>query len=132
MTLYTNGPSTLTAEQTTKLKQHNIAIVEDAIEKLQHHNGYLQQIIFKGGMSTAVKAMYTWTPFIKHSSIPQIMGWQLNDEGYIKVDLAQKASVPGVFACGDNTNRVHTVANSVAMGTTAGMMVNKELIEEDF
>ncbi len=37
-----------------------------------------------------------------------------------------------VFACGDNSTRMRTVANSVSMGTTAGMMVNKELIEEDF
>ena len=132
LTLYSNGPSTLTTEQTTKLQQHNIAIVEDKVEKLQHQNGYLQQIIFKGGKSAPVKAIYIQTPFIQHSSIPQLLGCQLNDDGYIKVDPAQKTSVPGVFACGDNTTRLRTVANSVAMGTTAGMMVNKELIEEDF
>jgi thioredoxin reductase len=40
--------------------------------------------------------------------------------------------VHGLFACGDNTTRLRTVASSVAMGTTAGMMINKELIEEDF
>ena len=118
--------------QITKFQQHNIPVVEDEIEELQHQNGYLQQIIFKGGKSAAVKAIYTKTPFIQHSSIPQLLGCQLNDEGYIKVDPAQKTSVPGVFACGDNTTRLRTVANSVAMGTTAGMMVNKELIEEEF
>lgn len=132
LTLYTNGKSTLSTEQTTKLQQHNIAIVEDEIEKLQHQNGYLQHIIFKGGKSTAVKAIYTRTPFVQHSSIPQELGCQLNEDGYIEVNPAQKTSVNGVFACGDNTTRVRTVANSVAMGTTAGMMVNKELIEEDF
>ena len=132
LTLYTNGKSTLTTEQTTKLQQHKIAIVEDEIEKLQHNNGYLQQIIFNGGKSVAVKAIYTRTAFVQHSSIPQLLGCQLNEDGYIEVNPAQKTSVPGVFACGDNTTRVRTVANSVAMGTTAGMMVNKELIEEDF
>ncbi|MEO6405217.1 MAG: NAD(P)/FAD-dependent oxidoreductase [Ferruginibacter sp.] len=132
LTLYTNGPSTLTAKQTAKLQQHNITIVEDEIEQLQHHNGYLQQILFKGGKSATVKAIYTRPDFIQHSSIPELLGCQLNDEGYIKVDPAQKTSVQGVFACGDNTTRVRTVANAVCMGTTAGMMVNKELIEESF
>jgi thioredoxin reductase len=132
LTLYTNGTSTLTTEQTSRLRQNNIAIVEDEIEKLQHHNGYLQHIIFKEGKSADVKAIYTRTPFIQNSSIPQILGCQLNDDGYINVDPAQKTSIQGVFACGDNTTRLRTVANSVAMGTTAGMMVNKELIEEDF
>ncbi len=132
LTLYTNGISTLTTEQKSKLQKHNIAIVEDEIEKLQHHNGYLQQIIFKGGKSAAVKAIYTRTPFVQHSSIPQVLGCQLNEDGYIEVNPAQITSVSGVFACGDNTTRVRTVANAVAMGTAAGMMVNKELIEEDF
>ena len=99
---------------------------------MQHQNGYIQHIIFKGGKSAAVKAIYTRTPFIQHSSIPEMLGCQLNDDGYIKVDPAQKTSVHAVFACGDNTTRVRTVANAVAIGTTAGMMVNKELIEEIF
>ncbi len=132
LTLYTNGKSALTTEQTAKLQQHNIAIVEDEIEEIQHHNGYLKHILFKGGKSAAVKTIYTRTPFIQHSSIPQLLGCQLNDDGYIEVNPAQKTSVSGVFACGDNTTRVRTVANAVGMGTTAGMMINKELIEEDF
>lgn len=132
LTLYTNGPSTLTKEQTAKLQQHNIPSVEDEIEQLQHHNGYLTHIIFKEGKSAAVSAIYTRTPFIQHSSIPQLLGCQLNNDGYIKVDPAQKTSVHGVFACGDNTTRVRTVASSFSMGTTAGMMLNKELIEESF
>ncbi len=132
MTLYTNGKSTLTTEQTTRLQQHNIAIVEDEIEKLQHYNGYLQHIIFKEGKWAAVKAIYTRTLFVQHSSIPQLLGCQLNDDEYIKVDPAQKTNVPGVFACGDNTTKIRTVANAVAMGTNAGMMLNKELIEEEF
>ncbi|MBA2329775.1 MAG: NAD(P)/FAD-dependent oxidoreductase [Flavisolibacter sp.] len=132
LTLYTNGKSTLTTEQTTRLQQHNIAIVEDEIEKLQHYNGYLQHIIFKEGKWAAVKAIYTRTLFVQHSSIPQLLGCQLNDDEYIKVDPAQKTNVPGVFACGDNTTKIRTVANAVAMGTNAGMMLNKELIEEEF
>ncbi len=61
-----------------------------------------------------------------------ILGCELNDDGYIKVDPTQKTSVDGLFACGDNTSRMRTVATSMAMGTTTGMMANKELIEESF
>ena len=132
LTLYTNGKSTLTTEQAAKLQQHNIAIIEDEIDQLKHHNGYLQQVLFKEGNSASVKAIYTRTPFIQHCSVPEMLGCQLNDDGYIKVDLAQKTSLHGVFACGDNTTRIRTVANAVAMGTTAGMMLNKELIEQEF
>jgi thioredoxin reductase len=60
------------------------------------------------------------------------MGCELTDEGYIKIDAFQKTTIVGIFACGDNTTRMRTVANAVAMGTTAGMMVNKEIVFEEF
>jgi thioredoxin reductase len=44
----------------------------------------------------------------------------------------QKTTVPGIFACGDSTTRMRTVANAVAMGTTAGIIANKEIVFEEF
>jgi thioredoxin reductase len=130
--LFTNGASALTTEQTEKLERNHIQIVEKEIEKLEHNNGYLQNIFFKDGTISSIKAIYTRNPFEQHCTIPEVLGCELTDEGYIKVDAFQKATVMGIFACGDNTTRMRTVANAVAMGTTTGMEVNKELIEEDF
>ncbi len=132
LTLYTNGKSTLTAEQTAKLSCHSIQIVEKEIEKLEHVNGYIQQIIFKDGSSALCEALYGHNSFEQHCGIPQQLGCDFTDEGYIKVDPLQKTSIDGVFACGDNVSRMRTVANAVSMGATAGMMLNKELIFESF
>ena len=79
-----------------------------------------------------MKALYAPSPFEQHCPIPQALGCELNDEGYIKIDAFQKTTVDGVFACGDNVTRLRTVANAVAMGTTAWMMANKEFILERF
>ena len=46
--------------------------------------------------------------------------------------MFQKTTVAGVFACGDNVTRLRTVANAVAMGTTTGIMINKEIVIEKF
>jgi thioredoxin reductase len=132
LTLFTNGASILTTEQTEKLENHRIKIVEKEIEKLEHINGYLQNIIFKDGATSSVKAIYTRSLFEQHCPIPEILGCELTEEGYIKIDAFQKTTVNGIFACGDNATRMRAVANAVAMGTTTGMMVNKELIEENF
>lgn len=132
LTLFTNGKSTLTKEQTVKLTGHNIRINETAIEKLGHDNGYLQQIIFKDGTVSPIKALYAHNPFEQHCPIPESLGCALTDEGYIKTDSFQKTSVPGIFACGDNTTRIRTVSNAAAMGTIAGMMANKEIVLEAF
>ena len=132
LTLFTNGTSTLTADQTAKLESHQIKIAETEIEKLEHVNGHLQSILFKNGTTNTIQALYARSPFEQHCTIPETLECELTDDGYIKVDHSQKTSVHGVFASGDNTALIRTVANAVAMGTTAGMMVNKELIEEDF
>ena len=132
LTLYTNGKSTLTKNQIDKLVKRHIQVVEDEIFKLEHENGYLQNILFKNGNSVPIKALYARSPFVQHSDIPQSLGCELTEDGYIKVNSEQKTTVHGIFASGDNTTRLRTVANAVAMGTTAGMMANKELIEEYF
>ncbi len=132
LTLFTNGKSILTVEQTKKLQSHNINIVETKIEKLEHTNGYLQKIIYKDGTTTLIKALYARTPFEQHSNLPELLGCEITDDGYIKVDTFQKTTVPGIFACGDNTSRIRTVANAVGTCTTTGMMVNKEIILEEF
>jgi thioredoxin reductase len=132
LTILTNGKSTLTDSQTAKLAQRGISVVEDEVESLAHSGGYLQSINFRNGSTQEIKALYGRNPFTQHCPIPESLGCELTTEGYVRVNQFQKTSVPGVFACGDNAARMRTVANAVASGTSAGMMVNKELIDEIF
>ena len=132
LTLFTNGPSTLTGEQKDKLREHGIRIVESGFAELVHLGGQLQHIRFGDGSTTALKALYAQPAFEQHCPIPQAFGCELTEDGYLKVDPLQRTSIPGVYACGDNTTRLRTVAGSVAQGTTAGMMLNKDLIAEEF
>ena len=132
LTLFTNGVSSLTVEQAARLKHKAIKITETEIEKLEHTSGYLQAISFKDGTHVPIKALYAPIPSEQHCTIPENLGCELTDDGYIKVDVLQKTTLHGVFACGDNTTRLRTVANAVAMGATAGMMINKELVLEEF
>ncbi len=132
LTLFTNGTCTLTAEQTAKIKSHRIQIVETEIERLEHIDGHLQKIIFKDGTTSSIKALYARSPFEQHCAIPETLGCELTEEGYIKTDAFQATTVRGIFACGDNTTRMRSVANAVAMGTAAGAMANKEIVFEEF
>ena len=132
LTLFTNGTSTLTAEQIDKLEKHHIKIVDKEVERLEHIDGYLQNIIFNDGTKSSVKAIYMRSPFEQHCRIPESLGCELTDDGYLKVDPFQETTVNGVFACGDSTTRIRTVANAVAMGTTAGITVSRKMIAEEF
>jgi thioredoxin reductase len=132
LTLYTNGSSTLTPEQTAKLLTQKIKIVETEIEELVHVDGKLQKIIFKDGTIKSLTVVYARSAFEQHCTIPISLGCELTEDGYIKTDSMQKTNIPGIYACGDNMSRMRTVANAIALGTTAGMMVNRELIHEAF
>ena len=132
LTLFTNGTSTLSSEQQEKLNTHQIKIVEKEIEKFDHNSGQIQQIVFKDGTKTSIKAIYAPSPFEQHCKIPEAMGCELTEEGYLKIDKMQETTIKGVFAIGDNAAKMRTVANAVAMGTTAGMTISKQMILNNF
>lgn len=130
--LCTNGKSTLTLEQTEILENHGIQIFEDEIASFEHKEGYIQNIIFKNQEKVAVKAIYTRPPFEQNCSLPIDLGCDLNEQGLLKVDFMQKANIAGVYASGDCTTPMRSVAIAVSTGSFAGAVINKELIDEDF
>lgn len=132
LSLFTNGASTLTKEQTEKLKQHSIHIEEKEIASLVHEQGYLRNIVFEDGTKQEIKAMYARPVFEQHCPIPQQLGCELTEMKHLKVDMFQKTSVQGVYASGDNTSPMRSVSNAVATGNVAGAVINKELIDEYF
>jgi len=100
LTLFTNGASSLTAEQTFKVVKNKIKIVEKEIEKLEHANGYIRNIIFRDGTKSSMKVLYARSPFEQHCTIPETLGCEMTDQGYIKTDFFQKTTVHGIFAVG--------------------------------
>lgn len=131
LTLFTNGKSTLNEEQVEKFKQNKININEDEIEEVQHESGSIQKIIFKKGKEVSLQALYAKIGFEQNINVEDL-GIELNENGFIKVDMMQKTNISGVFACGDNVTMMRSVANAVAQGNFAGAVVNKELSEEEF
>jgi thioredoxin reductase len=132
LNVYTNGISTLREDQTAQLAKHSIGVIEKKIEHLIHKEGFLQKIIFADGTWAEIDAIYTRPEFRQHCDMPESLGCELSTDGYIKIDTSMRSTIAGVYACGDNVTRMRTVSSAIAMGTTAGMMVNKELVMETF
>lgn len=132
ITILTTGKADFNSEQRDKLNKHNIKIIETKISGFEHKNGHLQNVIFDNGTKISFDAVYAATPFLQHSDIPISLGCELTENGYIKVDDFQKTTIPGVYACGDNSNRLRSVANAVYSGNLTGAVVNGELTNEKF
>jgi thioredoxin reductase len=132
LTLLTNGPSQLTPQQFTDLRRNNIKIEEAPLKKVKQRNGYLSQVVFNDGTSLDLKAIYAKLTFKQQSNLPAVLGCELTEAGFIKVDDMQETSVKGIFAAGDNTTMFRSLSIAIAAGNKAGAMINHQLIQEIF
>jgi thioredoxin reductase len=126
--LYTNGVSTLTSEQLRECDARGFSVVETAIKRIEHTDGQVHALTFDDGARVDVDVIYAKCTFEQHCLIPAMLGCEHSPDGYINVDAQQQTSVDGIYACGDNTSPMRTVANAVAAGTATGMHVNKGLV----
>lgn len=132
LTIFTNGNPNFTDEQLKGFAKHKIAIIDTKLVLIGHTDGYLNQLIFEDNSKLELDAVYSRTLFEQNKEIVSSLGLALTDNGFIKVDTQQKTNVEGVFACGDNSSPMRSVAAAVASGNMAGAMVNHQLVDEEF
>ncbi|WP_158824955.1 NAD(P)/FAD-dependent oxidoreductase [Mucilaginibacter lacusdianchii] len=130
LTLFTNGQATITTELKEKIWSRNINIVEKEIEGLIHEHGHITHITFKDGSNQPLTALYHRPAFEQHCSIPEHLGCALTEQGFIQVNELKKTTVAGVYAAGDNSTPMRSVASAVAAGNFTGAMINHEMISE--
>ncbi|MGO2101810.1 MAG: NAD(P)/FAD-dependent oxidoreductase [Psychroflexus halocasei] len=132
LTILTNGKMDFEESKIKKFKERNIEVIEKEILEIEHENGHLKKIVFKDGTKENFLAAYAAIPFGQHTPIPIDLGCELTEYGHIKTDFLQQTAVDGIYACGDNSSPMRSVAYAVATGNIAGAMVNKELSDEQF
>lgn len=132
LTLYTNGPATFDETARAKMLAFGAKIVEAPIASLNHEDGYLKALRLGDGTTHDITALYHRPAFVQHSSLPETLGCELDPQGFIKVDAAQKTTVAGIYAAGDNSGAFRGLTGAMAAGTTAGARLNHELINEEY
>jgi len=132
LTILTNGQPKFSEEQLAKLWHHNINVIESEVIEIKHAGGHIRNVVFKDGEAMQFDALYFRPPFTQHTEIPKLLGCEMNEQGYLTIDPTQKTTIEGVFACGDNSSMMRSVANAVATGNFTGAVVNKELASERF
>ena len=70
----------------------------------------------------AVDAVFVQVGEAPNSQLAQESGVEVNEHGYVKIDMFQRTNVPGVYAAGDVTNHpVKQVGTAVGQGITAAL-----------
>ncbi len=132
LTILGQEVSNFTEEEVKTLHKHGVKMVHHNVMAIEHKNGYLHKVVLDNGDKISFSAVYAGVPFEQSSNIPESLGCELTEQGFIKTDHFQKTTVSGVFACGDNSIRMRSVAQAVASGNLAGAMANMELSKESF
>ena len=101
-------------------------------QQIFSRTGQIEKIVFKGGSSKNFDCAYGAVPFEQNSTIAKDLGCEIDENGYLIVDWIQKTTIDGVFACGDNSSMMRSVATAVYGGNITGAMINNELTQEKF
>ena len=132
LTLYTNGTSTLSPDEVMKLNSHNIVVVENEIDYIEESDGQIKKLHFKDTDADSPDVIYTQLPFKQQCDIPEKLGLQVTDKGLIYISKCLETSIPGIYAAGDCTSLLRSLANATAAGSKLGALLNKCLIDERF
>ncbi len=132
LTIFTNGPSQLTEEQSAAIAKNRIPVVETPIAELLHHDGALHSIRFTDGTTFPLKALYSKPEYVQHCPIPEQLGLGMTEQVLLQVDPFQQTTLPNVFAAGDCASLFRALSYAVATGTIAGAMLNHGFALEAF
>jgi thioredoxin reductase len=132
LSILTMGKANFSEAERVKLDYNQIEIIEEEVAAIEHENGRLKCLNFKNGTNKEIDVLYAALPFTQSSDIPTALGCELTETGFIKVSEMQATSVPGVYACGDNSGMLRSIANAVYSGNLAGAILNKALIDDLF
>lgn len=132
ISILTSGNQDFNPEQSAKLRKNGIQIIDKAVKAIVQEKGTISKLVFEDGQEEDFEAIYAALPFEQHTGLPEQMGCSMTEMGHIKVDAFQKTEIPGIYACGDNSSMMRSVANAVATGNLTGAMVNHELTQESF
>lgn len=131
LTLFTDGPATLTDNQYQTLRGLGIRVAETPVKAIVHQGGYLTALQLVDHSPVPLTALYSRVPVRQSFTLTEQLGCSLTEQGLIQTTEFGETTVPGVFAAGDATTLMRQVAIAVAVGSKAGAWLNRELVAED-
>lgn len=129
VTLCSNGPAQLRANNRRRLEQHGIAVNETPIAALEHTDGQVQHLVFADGGRLACDAVFVSTVQRPQCDLPRQLGCVLTRRGLVKTDHLGRTAVPGLYVAGDASRDVQFAIVAAAEGAKAAVAINTLLQE---
>ena len=135
ITLYTDGPATLDADTAHQLHAAGITVVDQPVTALEGDGDDLAAVVLADGTRRACGGLLLPVTLHQRSPLAERLGVEPLPPGpiaadAIAVDPQFATNVAGVFAAGDASAAMPSVANAVASGSNAAAAVVHSLIAD--
>ncbi|AOJ71593.1 MULTISPECIES: NAD(P)/FAD-dependent oxidoreductase [Burkholderia] len=125
--LLTNGTFEPNDEQRDALAERGVAIEPERVTRIVD----TASVELADGRCIVLDGLFTMNRTHLSSPVAEQLGCAIEDGPlgpYIRADESMETSVPGVFACGDATQRGGSVALAVGSGALAGIVAHRKLV----
>lgn len=135
VTLFTDGPAELSSEEHRRLDAAGVAVEERRVTGLHGQHGTLTAVEFRDGSRRPCGGLLV--PFTLHQrgALAEQLGATTAPPGAIAADALEvderfATSVPGLYAAGDVSSQVPSIASAVAAGQQAAAMLVVDLMTD--
>lgn len=136
VTLLTDGPAQL-GDERARLRSAGVAVDERGVSELRGPGTDLEEVAFDDGAVRRVGGLLVPVTLHQRSTLAGQLGATEQEPGPVAADALEidpmyHTSAPGVWAAGDVSTQMPSVAGAVAAGSTAaGMIVRDLMVEPD-
>ncbi len=133
VTLLADGPAELDADERERLAAAGVTVDERRVAELRGPGDALTEVVFGDGTTRECDALLVPVTLHQRSGLAERLGayaaapGPLSADG-VAIDGAFATSAPGVFAAGDLSTQMPSVAGAVAAGNAAAAMLVREMV----
>lgn len=137
VTLLADGPAELDAADGDRLHNAGVTVDERGVAELRGPDSSLSAVVFTNGEERPLGGLLVPVTLYQRSGLAKQLGAAATAPGHVafdpvEVDPMHHTTVPGLFAAGDLSAQMPSVANAVAAGSSAAAMVVHSLMAEAF
>jgi thioredoxin reductase len=129
VTLCSDGPAELGADEIRRLAIHQIQVEERRIRGLTGDGDHLQRLVFADGGSLPCGAFFFNGSEHQHSGLAQKLGARLDQTQSVCCDDLEASGIPGLFVAGNISSGLQLAILAAAEGTRAGYVIHSSLHE---
>src|SRR3954468_23825560 len=132
VSLISNGPHGLDADQLARLQALGIPIIETPVVALDSDEGdRLRRVRLDDGEALDRDALFFYVGWQLRNDVARTLGCRLHEDGSIAVDASQATTVDRVYAAGNCADPRALVPAAAGAGATAAVAMNARLSMEN-